>query len=86
MNPNYEAPAFETRTIFGLKLEQLRNNGKVEKALFQNIKSKRKDVRYLSNLYYQVCTISLLGPKEQVDSLVCYYFLLFNNNCLLMSK
>jgi hypothetical protein len=44
INPNYEPPLSETRTLFGLKMEQLRNNGKIDKNLFQNVKSKRTEV------------------------------------------
>lgn len=69
MNPNYEAPAFETRTIFGLKLEQLRNNGKVEKALFQNIKSKRKDLPEQALRDLIVATVAL---KYTQSNSVCY--------------
>ena len=44
MDPAYEPPELETRTLFGLKLEQLRNNAKIDEALFKNIVSKRQDV------------------------------------------
>lgn len=44
MDPDYEPAESETRTIFGLKLEQLRNNARIDKSFFTNIPSKRKEV------------------------------------------
>ena len=44
MDPAYEPPESETRTLFGLKLQQLRNNATINKSVFSNIASKRKEV------------------------------------------
>lgn len=44
MDPDYEPAESETRTIFGLKLEQIRNNARIDKSFFTNIPSKRKEV------------------------------------------
>lgn len=44
MDPNYEASPLEARTIFGLHLEQLRNNCQIDGNMFKNIKTEKKEV------------------------------------------
>lgn len=44
MDPAYDPPESETRTLFGLKLQQVRNNAMINKSVFSNIASKRKEV------------------------------------------
>ena len=44
MDPAYEPPELESRTLFGLKLEQLRNNARIDKSVFTNIASKSQVV------------------------------------------
>jgi len=44
MDPSYEPEDRELRTLFGLKLEQKRNNARITSDLFTNIVSKNKDV------------------------------------------
>jgi hypothetical protein len=44
MDAGYEPSPMETRTLFGLQLEQKRNDAVIDKALFTNITSKRQDV------------------------------------------
>ena len=44
MDPTYEPAAMETRTLFGLQMEQLRNNAKIDAELFKNVVSKKKEV------------------------------------------
>lgn len=44
MDPVFEPQELETRTIFGLQLEQLRNNAKIDESVFRNIVTKRQDV------------------------------------------
>ena len=44
MDPGFEPHNIESRTIFGLKLEQQRNNAKIDESVFKNIVTKRQDV------------------------------------------
>ena len=44
MDASYEPSEMETRTLFGLQMEQKRNNAVIDKALFTNITSKKTDV------------------------------------------
>lgn len=44
MDPTYEPPEQETRQVYGLYMEQKRNNYKVDASLFTNIVSKNKNV------------------------------------------
>ena len=44
MDPDYEPDETETRTLYGLQLQQLRNNAAVKKELFSNLVTKRKEV------------------------------------------
>ncbi|CAB4022901.1 Bifunctional purine biosynthesis PURH [Paramuricea clavata] len=69
INPNYEPPLSETRTLFGLKMEQQRNNGKIDKNLFQNVKSKRTEVPEEALRDLIVATVAL---KYTQSNSVCY--------------
>ena len=51
MDPAYEPPESETRTLFGLKLQQVRNNAMINKSVFSNIGSKRKEVSIHTNYF-----------------------------------
>lgn len=44
MDPTYEPPAMESRTLYGLTLEQKRNDAVIDENLFANIVTKRKTV------------------------------------------
>ena len=44
MDPNYEPSEIEMRTLYGLKMEQKRNDAMIDAKLFENITSKNKDV------------------------------------------
>ena len=48
MDPNYEPSPMESRTIFGLHLEQLRNNCIIDENVFKNIKTKQTNVCAIS--------------------------------------
>ena len=50
MDPEFEPAAMETRTLFGLQMEQLRNNAKIDSQLFTNVVSKKKEVSVPSGL------------------------------------
>lgn len=44
MDPEYTPPEIETKQVYGVQLQQLRNNAKIEPKLFENIVSKNKEV------------------------------------------
>jgi phosphoribosylaminoimidazolecarboxamide formyltransferase / IMP cyclohydrolase len=45
IDPSYEPPVMERKVLFGLTLEQRRNDATIDKNLFTNIVTKKKDVR-----------------------------------------
>ena len=45
MDPDYEPDDTETRTLYGLQLQQLRNNASVTKEMFNNLVTKKNKVR-----------------------------------------
>lgn len=47
MDPKYEPPALETRTVFGLTMQQERNSAKISAELLKKIVSKEKNVIFL---------------------------------------
>ena len=53
----------ETRTLFGLQLQQKRNNGTINKSLFDNVTSQRKDV---SNTLLYYLFVNFLKPVHLV--------------------
>lgn len=48
MDPKYKPPAIETRQVYGIYLQQRRNDAKIDASLFQNIVSQNKEVRSLA--------------------------------------
>jgi len=44
MDPNYTPPESETRQVYGISLQQRRNDVKIDAKLFENIVSQNKDV------------------------------------------
>ncbi|KIJ55208.1 hypothetical protein M422DRAFT_23822 [Sphaerobolus stellatus SS14] len=44
MDPNYRAPAKETRQVYGIYLQQNRNDARIDSSLFQNIVSSNKNM------------------------------------------
>jgi phosphoribosylaminoimidazolecarboxamide formyltransferase/IMP cyclohydrolase len=44
MDPNYEPPELESRQVYGLTMQQRRNNAKIDATLFKNLVTKNKDV------------------------------------------
>ncbi|XP_068760919.1 bifunctional purine biosynthesis protein ATIC-like isoform X1 [Montipora capricornis] len=69
MNPSYEPPDSETRTLFGLKLQQLRNNAKIDQSVFTNIASKKKELPESALRDLIVASIAL---KYTQSNSVCY--------------
>lgn len=45
IDPTYTPPAVETKQVYGVSLQQNRNNAKINAELFANIVSKNKEVR-----------------------------------------
>lgn len=44
IDPAYEPPEVETKQVFGISLQQKRNNAKIDAKLFENIVTKNKEV------------------------------------------
>lgn len=45
MDANYVPPDIETRQVYGISLQQRRNDCKIDESLFQNIVTSNKEVR-----------------------------------------
>ncbi|EPQ31692.1 uncharacterized protein PFL1_01025 [Pseudozyma flocculosa PF-1] len=69
MDPNYEPDLVETRQVYGVSLQQRRNDVKIEKSLFTNIVSDKKDVPESALLDLTVATLAL---KYTQSNSVCY--------------
>lgn len=69
MDPNYEPPELEQRTLFGLTLEQARNNAKIDENVFKNVVSNNKNLSESATRDLIVATISL---KYTQSNSVCY--------------
>lgn len=69
MDPTYEPPVMESRQVYGITLEQRRNDAKINGETFTNVVSKSKDLppKALSDLL--VATIAL---KWTQSNSVCY--------------
>ena len=50
IDPKYEPRPIEHKVLFGLTMEQQRNNAVIDKNLFANVVSKNKEVKLLHNL------------------------------------
>ena len=46
MDASYEPPAVETRQVYGVSLQQRRNDCKIDASLFKNVVTKNKDVSW----------------------------------------
>jgi len=44
MDPSYTPAEVETRQVYGVSLQQRRNDAKIDAQLFQNVVTKNKDV------------------------------------------
>lgn len=49
MDPAYVPPKLETRQVYGISMQQNRNDAKIERSLFENIVSLNKNVSIFSN-------------------------------------
>ncbi|KAJ1679115.1 bifunctional phosphoribosylaminoimidazolecarboxamide formyltransferase/IMP cyclohydrolase, partial [Spiromyces aspiralis] len=69
MDPNYNPEPVETRQVYGLYLQQKRNDSKINLNLFSNIVSKNKDLPESAVRDLIVATIAL---KYTQSNSVCY--------------
>lgn len=69
MDPAFEPHNVETRTLFGLKLEQQRNNARIDESVFRNIVTKRQDLPESALRDLIVASIAL---KYTQSNSVCY--------------
>ena len=69
MDPTYVPPAKETRQVYGVSLQQRRNDLRITPDLFKNVVSVRKDVPQSAVLDMLVATIAL---KYTQSNSVCY--------------
>lgn len=54
MDPSFNPGTQETRQVYGITLEQRRNDAKIDAETFGNIVSKNKNVR--SGLTFRICS------------------------------
>lgn len=47
IDPAYNPPEVETKQVFGVNLQQKRNDSKIDARLFENIVTKNKEVSFL---------------------------------------
>ena len=52
MDPTYTAPEVETRQVYGISLQQRRNDVKIDATLFANIVSENKEASPLHITYH----------------------------------
>ncbi|XP_006820657.1 bifunctional purine biosynthesis protein ATIC-like, partial [Saccoglossus kowalevskii] len=69
MDPDYSPVTMETRTLFGLQMEQKRNDAIIDKNMFTNIVSKKKDLPEAAVRDLIVASIAL---KYTQSNSVCY--------------
>ncbi|HEY84455.1 MAG TPA: bifunctional phosphoribosylaminoimidazolecarboxamide formyltransferase/IMP cyclohydrolase [Chloroflexi bacterium] len=69
IDPDYQAPEIESRQVFGLNLEQRRNNAVIRRSLLNNIVSQRKDLPKEAVRDLLVATIAL---KYTQSNSVCF--------------
>lgn len=58
MDPTYKPPVIETRQVYGIHLQQRRNDAKITSALFENIVTTNKDVRLYFHISLEFCITS----------------------------
>ncbi|WWC98797.1 phosphoribosylaminoimidazolecarboxamide formyltransferase/IMP cyclohydrolase [Kwoniella sp. B9012] len=69
MDPNYEPAEIETRQVYGVSLQQRRNDCKIDESLFQNIVTKNKNLPKSAVIDLIVATLAL---KYTQSNSVCY--------------
>ncbi|XP_065183146.1 bifunctional purine biosynthesis protein ATIC-like isoform X2 [Sycon ciliatum] len=71
IDPAYSPPDTETRTLYGLQMQQLRNNAVIDKSVFTNVVTETKDVPEDAVRDLIVATIAL---KYAQSNSVCYAY------------
>ena len=76
MDPDYEPCEMELRTLYGLKMEQKRNDAVVDAKMFENITSKNKEVGiflvFVVNLWMAFSfSVFFVNKYFQARSLTC---------------
>lgn len=69
MDASYEPPAVETRQVYGVSLQQRRNDCKIDASLFKNVVTKNKDLPQSAIIDLIVATLAL---KYTQSNSVCY--------------
>ncbi|KAJ2452124.1 bifunctional phosphoribosylaminoimidazolecarboxamide formyltransferase/IMP cyclohydrolase [Coemansia sp. RSA 2336] len=69
MDPTYEPPSLETRQVYGLSMQQRRNDAVIDASLFNNLVSQNKDLPESAQRDLIVATIAL---KYTQSNSVCY--------------
>ncbi|XP_033625232.1 bifunctional purine biosynthesis protein PURH-like isoform X2 [Asterias rubens] len=69
MDPDYEPDDTETRTLYGLQLQQLRNNASVTKEMFNNLVTKKNK---LSEGALRDLIVATIAVKYTQSNSVCY--------------
>eukprot|EP00732_Lithocolla_globosa_P003212 Lithocolla_globosa_v1_NODE_2457_length_1997_cov_45.868692.p1 type:complete len:613 gc:universal NODE_2457_length_1997_cov_45.868692:1943-105(-) len=69
MDPTYEPPEMETREVYGIRMQQLRNNAVIDKSIVNNIVSESKTLEEGPARDLLVATIAL---KYTQSNSVCY--------------
>lgn len=69
MDPNYVPTDFESRTLFGLHLEQKRNNAIIDESVFENIVTKNKK---LPSTALRDLIVAQIALKYTQSNSVCY--------------
>nr|ODN88894.1 phosphoribosylaminoimidazolecarboxamide formyltransferase/IMP cyclohydrolase [Cryptococcus depauperatus CBS 7855] len=69
MDPNYVPPEIETRQVYGISLQQRRNDCKIDASLFKNVVTEKKDVPSSAIIDLIVATLAL---KYTQSNSVCY--------------
>ncbi|XP_035697623.1 bifunctional purine biosynthesis protein ATIC-like [Branchiostoma floridae] len=69
MDPTYDPPELETRTLYGLQMQQKRNDAVINKELFSNVVTKRKD---LPDSAVRDLIVASVALKYAQSNSVCY--------------
>lgn len=71
MDPDYEPPTLESRQVFGIELEQRRNDCRITADLFNNIVTENKDMPEEAKRDLLVATLTL---KDTQSNSVCFAY------------
>ena len=69
IDPNYEPSLQERKVLFGLTMEQRRNDARIDRSTFANLVSKRKD---LSEAAVRDLIVATIAVKYTQSNSVCY--------------